>query len=292
MFFARRIHKVLSRSRGGSLALDWSKRLGIYEFFWRMENRRIVRRYRGQIDRICDSLADDLSKKTYRALLEYRCRGSRASHRQVQAVKLPGCEQYFPDDIFQLGDQESFVDCGAYVGDTLGHFLRRVPGGKYQAVFAFEPNKMNLEVLRAYVADHHLAKVSIHNLGTYCKRDVLKFKSSSQGDMGGAIHSEGGEDVMVDSLDNVLGDTAVTFIKMDVEGAELHSLRGAKGLILKNKPKLAICIYHKTVDFIEIPEYLHQLVPEYRFYVRHYTDSRLETVLYAVLSREANGRAG
>ncbi len=68
---------------------------------------------------------------------------------------------------------------------------------------------------------------------------------------------------------------------MDVEGAELKSLIGAKNTIIKNKPRLAICVYHKPEDICEIPEYILSLVPEYKFYLRHYSSINWETVLYA-----------
>lgn len=74
-----------------------------------------------------------------------------------------------------------------------------------------------------------------------------------------------------------------TFIKMDIEGAELEALEGAKTTIVKNKPKLAICLYHKPDDLWKIPLYLKDLVPEYKFYIRHHGKVRWETVLYATI---------
>ncbi|EOS66974.1 FkbM family methyltransferase [Oscillibacter sp. 1-3] len=74
----------------------------------------------------------------------------------------------------------------------------------------------------------------------------------------------------------------VTMIKMDIEGSELEALKGAKKTIQRNKPKLAICIYHKPEDMLEIPLYIKSLVPEYKLYVRHHSNSNVETVLYAV----------
>ena len=74
----------------------------------------------------------------------------------------------------------------------------------------------------------------------------------------------------------------VTFIKMDIEGAELEALKGARNIITKYRPKLAICLYHKPEDIITIPKYIKSLLPEYKLYVRHYSNNTGEFVLYAV----------
>ena len=70
---------------------------------------------------------------------------------------------------------------------------------------------------------------------------------------------------------------------MDVEGAELESLKGAKEVIKRDIPKLAICIYHKPEDVITLPLYIKELVPQYKFYLRSYSNADNEMVLYAVL---------
>ena len=74
-----------------------------------------------------------------------------------------------------------------------------------------------------------------------------------------------------------------TFIKMDLEGSEIKALQGAKKLILKNKPKLAICIYHSDEDMTGIIDYIHDLVPDYKLYVRHHSVGVIETVVYAII---------
>lgn len=74
----------------------------------------------------------------------------------------------------------------------------------------------------------------------------------------------------------------VTFIKMDIEGAELETLKGASRLIAEQKPKLAVCVYHKPEDIFTIPEYLRTLNPDYKFYLRYYTFAEWDTVLYAI----------
>jgi hypothetical protein len=70
---------------------------------------------------------------------------------------------------------------------------------------------------------------------------------------------------------------------MDIEGSELKALHGAENTIKNNKPKLAICIYHKPEDITEIQRYLMSIVPEYKFGIRHYADHEFETVLYAFI---------
>ena len=69
---------------------------------------------------------------------------------------------------------------------------------------------------------------------------------------------------------------------MDIEGAELEALKGAKETIKRNHPKLAICVYHKPEDIVDIPKFILELDPEYKLYLRHYSDNAGETVLYAI----------
>ena len=70
---------------------------------------------------------------------------------------------------------------------------------------------------------------------------------------------------------------------MDIEGAELPALQGAEHIIKKNKPKLAISIYHSDEDMLRLAEYIHELVPEYRLFIRAHRPGIAETVLYAVI---------
>ena len=60
-----------------------------------------------------------------------------------------------------------------------------------------------------------------------------------------------------------------------------------KNTIIRNKPKLAICVYHKPCDLWEIPLLIKSIVPEYKIYLRHYSGSILESVCYAnILNNE------
>lgn len=105
----------------------------------------------------------------------------------------------------------------------------------------------------------------------------------------GTICESAEEVIEVDTIDNIV-EEKVTFIKMDVEGAELEALQGASKTIIKNKPTLAICVYHKREDLITIPQYIKELVPEYKLYLRGHFIYASELVLYAVCSNEENER--
>lgn len=85
----------------------------------------------------------------------------------------------------------------------------------------------------------------------------------------------------VTSLDYTYKDR-VSFIKMDIEGSELEAIKGCKEHIKRDKPILAICVYHKPEDIVDIPLYILSLRSDYRFMMRHYSTKNSETVLYAI----------
>ena len=190
--------------------------------------------------------------------------------------------QYFDSDIMSPVEEECFVDGGAYDGSTSRMFADWCDN-RQKKIYAFEPDKYNYIRLQKSFEAEPVAGIEFVNKGLWKDKDVLCF--SMNGDQGSRIVEDENANVLTietESIDNVVGDEKITFIKMDVEGAELEALEGAKETILKHHPRLAICIYHKPEDILVIPEYILSLSKEYRFYVRHYQVSENETVLYAV----------
>ena len=183
--------------------------------------------------------------------------------------------QYF--DVFTPVDDEVVVDAGCYDGATAIRFLEWGKG-KIKHVYSFEFDPENAakceENLKPY-AD----RVILVKKGTWDKDEVIHADAS--GGSGSSVNRKGSTEVYLTTIDSVVQDERVTFIKMDVEGAELKSLMGARNTIIKNHPRLAICAYHKPSDLYELPEYILSLVPEYKFLLRHYSSREYETVLYA-----------
>lgn len=226
-----------------------------------------------EVDAIALLLADDLSKKVYYDAIRYR-----KTHNPKDAPKYSKHDQYFVQDIIPLTKAEVFVDCGAFDGDTMKAFIKAV-NGQYHSIVCFEPVE---EYHKRLEKRGKNKKVSAIRAGVYKTSTTLQF--NAEGGKGSAITSasEHTISIPVRAIDDVSECHDATFIKMDVEGSELDALQGARKTILRNKPKLAICIYHKHRDFIEIPKWIHNLVPEYSLYVRHHAFSVNETVLYAI----------
>ena len=68
---------------------------------------------------------------------------------------------------------------------------------------------------------------------------------------------------------------------MDIEGGELDALKGAENVLKQYKPKLAICVYHKPEDLLNVAHYLKIIVPDYRLYLDHKGKNLHASILYA-----------
>jgi FkbM family methyltransferase len=236
-----------------------------------------VLEHREPLEALYNSLCDPLSKDSFVAYLL-------AKTRQDMRYLPPFFDkrQYFPSGCFTLTDHESYFDCGAFTGDTIADFLN-VTGGKYRHIWAAEPDPSNYRQLMRYVADRQLTDIDVVNRGIYGFTGRLPFRA--EGSMLSMITEEASQVVEVDTVDHIAAGQPVTYLKMDVEGAELMALRGAAQTLSTCRPLLGISIYHRQRDLIDIPAFIRSLVPEYRFYFRVHKKLAIDTVLYAVAPR-------
>lgn len=189
-------------------------------------------------------------------------------------------KQYFSDDIYNFSDSEIYVDLGAANGDTILKFINTV-NNKYKKIIAFEPQKELYNELIRNINNNQVLNIDTYNLGCWKEKAKLNF---SYENLGASHIDDCGEfEIDVNSLDNMFSDVPISFIKMDIEGAEKEVIIGAQSIIKKYKPKLAVCVYHKIKDIYEIPLMLKKIVPEYRIYLRHHNRYVTETVCYATI---------
>ena len=234
------------------------------------------------IDFVRKHLCDSESVRIFENLLEYRITND--AHYIAESCET-GHPQYFPneeDEIIMPVPDEIFIDAGGYNGDTAIAFSKWC-NGNYRKIYCMEPDAVMYEVTKENLKINMLERVEVINKGAYSQNKKIRFRSDVA--TGSSLISDGGlqeiETISIDKM--VTPGERVTFIKMDIEGAEMNALYGCENIISRYMPKLAISIYHKEDDLWKIPAYLIEKYPTYKYFIRHYTDVTTETILYAVI---------
>ena len=233
--------------------------------------------HKEELSQLSAMLEDDLSRRTLEKVLEYRRTWNK---RVLKDIVLPS--QYFQNDIFCTVEDEVFVDGGAFVGDTIEEFVKNFAGGGYKRIYAWEPDESNLATMKENT--RAFDNIVFVPCGMWKEQAVLSFKTGKGS--ASKIVKDAEEQVVkvnVDSIDDVCSADKVTFIKMDIEGSEMAALEGAVNVIKRDKPRLAICVYHRPEDLYEIPFWIKRIEPEYKLYLRHHSNWESETVIYATL---------
>jgi len=190
---------------------------------------------------------------------------------------------YFDLPYLEKCCNEVFVDAGVLDGESSLGFIRW-SGGEYRHIHMFEPN-VNLHVSIHSNMRATGNKYTLHSEGLWNCKDSMGFMVDEKHLPGAKVVDcsyKSDVHVNVIDLDTMLQGEEVTFIKMDIEGAEKQAIEGAKKTIQKYHPKLAISVYHKKSDLFIIPRTILSIDPEYKFYIRHYCLSAGDTVLYAI----------
>ena len=233
-------------------------------------------------------LKDEKSKKIFIVFLE--------TYITKKFIKFPSDlpeDQYFPKDVpIVYKNYSHFIDVGAWIGDTLIELFRRY--GEVDQVIAFEPDIKNFEKLTNLLTSLKVAKETIilplgigkeTNIFYYSPAGPETFLSENISINYKQTNKQILPAISV-ALDDILLNTKVSFIKMDIEGMEKEAIEGAKKIIQTQRPVLAICVYHKFEHLYEIPVLLEKFCPNaYDFYLRTYRYFGMETVLYVVPKR-------
>ncbi len=241
-------------------------------------SNEIIKSAKDRIDTVRKLLSDERSVMVLDNTLKYRVTND------VNYL-IDICEfshkQYFPGpEIMEPDPKEVFLDVGCLNTLTIAD-LKEWTKDTYEKVYAFEPSKEDRIVVDEYIEYMEYRAESV-DAGLYNFTGEVSFNSV---DMGASRISEDGTDrINVVRLDDFMTDKKekITFIKMDIEGSELAALEGSVETIGRDYPKLAICVYHKFEDIWELPLWVHEHFPEYRLFLRHYTMTNNETVMYAV----------
>lgn len=232
-----------------------------------------------------------LKRHSYDFLWLYRRLGDALSKRTLSAILINWAvldisypqtvKSIFPDywepDIFPNNHGDVLVDVGAYVGDSIAQYVKMYGTG-YRKIYAYEVSPESCETMRANVQKLGLHDVEIRNKGAGARPGEL-FLSRSASDASAnqlSADASGGQRIEVAPLDDDLPQP-ITFLKMDIEGAEWDTLLGCEKIISQQHPKLAVCVYHGYDDLWRIPALIDSFYPDYEMYLRHYGGNLIPT---------------
>ena len=221
--------------------------------------------------------ADESSRQEFVAQVAWRLNGDF----DVLATPLLG-QQYFPPGVFSLGDDAFFVDAGAYTGDTVQTFLA-AQGAAFRGILALEPDPANYRSLCAYIASLPLSvrcRIEARPLAVGGQAGRLRFNAGAGTSAG--FDNSGSIEVECVRLDDLLRDRHPSYIKMNIEGAELVAVEGCSRLLREDRPVLAMCVYHSQDHLWSIPLAIAERTERYQLFLRPHMLECWETVCYAV----------
>jgi FkbM family methyltransferase len=231
--------------------------------------------------RLCASiLHDEASRRelceqlTWRYWLDY----------EALSPAFDGKHTYFPLDLLNPRNDEVFVDCGSFDGDSLNSFATHW-NRKFRHAFAFEGDPANQAVLTS-----NIEKMGLTERATIMPYVVGNLNGSVSFACSGTAASHisstaGAITVEARRLDDLEWPFPPTYIKMDIESSEPEALIGAQQMLRRHQPVLAVCTYHRSEHLWQIPNLIHSISPEYRIFLRRYAEECWEGVCYAIPSQ-------
>lgn len=228
-----------------------------------------------------NELKDEQSRNVLKGILNYKL-----SHdlNYIKKIYDNPKDQYFDKELIHFSPEDILLDCGAYIGDTVVEYINHNKE-IYNKVICLEVDRDNCEYIRKL---QNKFRIDLYDIAAYNYYSTdLRFDKIGSGS-GKLIESglKKEQEILItgDRIDSVLKDDKVSFIKMDIEGAEYKALLGAVETIEKYKPTLMISVYHKQDDMIKIPLLIKSINYNYKLYLRHYRSMSVqETVLYAIV---------
>lgn len=233
----------------------YAPHLPLYDSDYTDEEYFII--HKNDIENLKDILEDEQSIKVCEGICKFR---NSALLTDIWKCESPVSEGY---EILNLGNDEIYLDIGAYRGDTVYEFLQNVSG--YCKIWAVEPNIKTYEKLKINTAD--ISNIECINAFISDKEGLI---TVSRNDGRGSSASHKGSEVTKQSIDKLFANQKITYIKIDAEGEEANIIKGAEDTIRNFKPKMRIAAYHKANDIFDIANQVLKIRDDYKVYLRHY----------------------
>lgn len=218
-------------------------------------------------------LDDHLSKRTLSAILINWAVLNLDYPQKVKSI----FPDYWEPDLFPNNQNDVLVDVGAYIGDSIAQYVQMYGTG-YRRIYAYEVSPESCEAMRDNVKKLGLHDVVIRNKGAGSQRGELFLSRSASDASANQLSADGsaGQCIEVVPLDEDIPEP-ISFLKMDIEGAEWDTLLGCEKIISQQHPKLAVCVYHGYDDLWRIPALIDSMYSDYEMYLRHYGGNLIPT---------------
>lgn len=245
-----------------------------------------------KIETVRSLLSDELSVQIFDEIINSR---KNADFRKLNQFTQKN-NQYLPSFIInELLKLESInvLDLGACYGDLIKSF--KTEKINISSYIGFEPDLNNVKQLKTTIKQNNINGL-IYPMGAADFNGLVGFNFDHG--VSSSINMNSEDSIMVSRIDDIVN-FKIDYVKMDIEGFEKEALEGMQNLLFRNKPILAISIYHKPLDFIDIPLSLggnfHKYSSEYienldsilssmlykNFFIRYHEKNGYELVLYA-----------
>jgi FkbM family methyltransferase len=148
----------------------------------------------------------------------------------------------------KLGDV--FLDVGAYIGWYAIRAAKAV--GHLGKVIALEPDGYNRRQLEQNLALNHISNCEAIPIAAWFESAVIGWRSDEVPVWSQVQEVSGTGSVQARTIDSVVSDLGITrlsWIKMDIEGAEVEALHGSRQVLRRYRPALFIEI-HDTLEIV------------------------------------------
>ena len=220
-------------------------------------NKDFLKNNLEKIKKAYSLLADEQSEKVFENIIRFQITGELNYCFECESSK----DEAF--SLLDLGENESFLDLGAYRGDTVEEFLRYAKS--YGKIVAVEPDRKTFRKLETNCAN--IQNCTLLNCGIWSHNCTLSFDSNKGRGTSAKESGEEAQAICADYITEKYG--SFTYINIDIEGAESKMLEGASAA-LKTGPKLCIAAYHRSEDIFELINKISEINPDYKIFLRHH----------------------
>lgn len=221
-------------------------------------DRKFLNSHKDEINLAHSLLADKASKKVFEGYVNFQFGG------RIEILKeIETSENEIYENILEFNEKETFIDIGAYRGDTVENFVKHT-NGCYKKIVAAEPDYKTYQKLMKNC--ENLKNFTGINAAITDYDGEIGFSS-----LAGRQSAIGGEEMIKSlSLATLCKGCEPTFIKIDSEGCELEILKGGEEILKNFKPKMNIAAYHKSEDIFKLPILINEINPKYKIHLRHH----------------------